>query len=265
MRGVVLKEKKILNEALGDAIIHEKPMITIGVLVRYYFSTFDSYIECKDDIEKSKLVKGKVFETVNQFMKDNHNGYIPSKWKGIIDRTIDSYKDREAKWELVDVDNVVITRSEWEIIIKLEDRVLERLAFIMLVYQKINEVKNPNSNGWINQDIMDIFKEAGVTIKGDKKRLLLNALYKKEYISQSNNCLGTSFKIEYINTDSEDKIIIDNFNNVISYYYEFKDKVKYRVCKECGIRFAWNRDERSRKYCKPCGKKINRRVSCSEM
>ena len=253
MRGVILKESEILKDALGCGIVNKKPVITLGILARYYFNEIIN----NGEIEDVKLVKEEVFKVLYSFMRDNYEDYKPGKWSSVVSKTVDIYKDNVDRWQLIDVNEVYITENEWKSICVLNDSVLERISFIMIVYQKINIIKNPNSNGWINTDIHDIFREAKVTLKGDDKIFKVNDLYNKGYISQSNNCANTALKLEYIDIDSENKIYVDNFNNVISYYYEYRDKKKYRVCKECDIRFEHNPKAKKQKYCKNCAKKVN--------
>ena len=252
MRGVILKESEILKDALGCGIVNKKPVITLGILARYYFNEIINNEEAED----MKLVKVEVFNRLYSFMRGNYEDYKPGKWSSVINKTIDIYKDNVDKWALIDVNKIYITENEWKSICALNNNVLERISFIMLVYQKVNIIKNPNSNGWINTDIHDIFREAKVTLKGDDKIFKVNDLYNKGYISQANNCANTALKLEYIDTNSENKIHIDNFNNVISYYYEYRDKKKYRICKECGIRFEDNKSKSRSKYCRKCAKLV---------
>ena len=39
-----------------------------------------------------------------------------------------------------------------EIILGLKNKVLERLAFTMLCLAKLNNIKNPKNNGWVNAE-----------------------------------------------------------------------------------------------------------------
>ena len=138
----------------------------------------------------------------------------------------------------------------------LNDKHLERVAFILLVYQKINEIKNPKSNGWINQNLSDIFSEANVRLIKEEKVTILHSLFKKEYISQKNSCDATGLLINYRNKNSKDKIIISNFTNVISYYYEYKNNEEWKECSICSKRFKKNNNKQ--KYCYKCAKEINK-------
>lgn len=246
MRGVVLNESEILEKK--EKYINEKPIVTIGIIVR------NSY---EKGMDKEQVVK-----EVHEIMEKCYVGYKPSKWEKIIDSTSKLYEKKLEKHKLIDVDSISITESEWSAILKLNNEVLERLAFIMLVYQKISKIKNPNSDNWINQSIGDIFKEAKVSYKGDKQKMLLNELYKRGYIKQPNICYGTSFQILFVDENSNVKIRANSFENVITYYYENKLNKKYKACEVCGIRFEIsNYRQKKKKYCKKCSKEKNKELA----
>jgi hypothetical protein len=124
----------------------------------------------------------------------------------------------------------------------------------MLVYQKINIIKNPKSNGWINNCISDISREAKIGYTGDELKKLLFKLYEKKYILMKNVCDGNSIKINYINLESEEFVHIDNFENVISYYYEYKNNEVWKECDVCKKRFKIKSNKQ--KYCNKCSKII---------
>lgn len=242
MRGVTLKEGDILNEAL-EGKIDSKPTETLRILIKYYLSKgFD-----KDDI----------FNILDAYMISNFNGYTPSKWhslmKGMIKAT-----SKCNNYELLNIEEVIISEEEWNSILALDNKQLEKIAFILLIYQKINEQRNPESDGWINQNISDIFKEASVShmITGDNTLMMLHELYEVGYISQKKSCDATSLRINY-RAEGKPKIIISNFNNVISYYDEYRNNIKYSECEICSMRIA-QKSKKPKKYCNKCAKNVKK-------
>ena len=241
MRGVILKESEILKSALeGD--VGKKPLETLRIMTKKYLSEGKS--------------KDEIFEELNEYMEDNYIGYKASKWNNLLLQMIKSVS-KYNNYDIIDVDGIVITENEWNSIIALNNKQLEKLAFILLVYQKINIIKNPESNGWINQNYTDIFKEASVGSKlsGNDQRKLLNQLYKLDYISQKHSCDATSLKINYIDIESDIKIVVDNFINVITYYDEYRNGVKYIKCEVCNKRVEQKTN--NQKYCNRCSKSID--------
>ena len=234
MRGVILKETDILKNA-SNGEMEKKPMTTLRVLAKYYFGNGDS--------------KEAIGDKLNKYMKENYKGYTPSKWKDLISQLVKSV-EKYKTYKMVDVDEVNITENEWFNIIALNNKQLEKLAFILLVYCKINKIKNPTCDNKINNTFTDIFKECGFRVT-DETKLLLNSLYKLNYISIGMSCNSTSIKINYIEENEDNiKFTIDNFENVITYYEEHKNGKKYTECECCRKRIISR--TKPKKYCPKC-------------
>ena len=242
MRGVILKETDILKNALNGEM-EKKPMSTLRILAKYYFNNGDT----KEEVE----------DKLNKYMKVNYKSYSPSKWKDLISQLVKSV-EKYKTYKMIDVDEVNITENEWFSITSLNNKQLEKLAFILLVYCKINKIKNPTCDNKINNTFTDILKEASVGSKLDnmQQRLLFNELYKLNYISIGMSCNSTSIKINYIEENEDNiKFTIDNFEIVISYYEEYKNGKKYIECECCKKRVI--QKTHNVKYCPKCAKEMN--------
>ena len=125
MRGVILKETDILRNALNGEM-ESKPMTTLRILAKYYFNNGDK----KEEVE----------DKLNKYMKENYKSYSPSKWKDLISQLVKSV-EKYKTYKMIDVDEVNITENEWFSITSLNDKQVEKLAFILLVYCKINKIK----------------------------------------------------------------------------------------------------------------------------
>lgn len=238
MRGVILKETDILKNALNGEM-EKKPMSTLRILAKYYFNNGDT----KEEVE----------DKLNKYMKVNYKSYSPSKWKDLISQLVKSV-EKYKTYKMIDVDEVNITENEWFSIIALNDKQLEKLAFILLVYCKINKIKNPTCDNKINNTFTDIFEECGFRMTNEIK-LLLNELYKLNYISIGLSCNSTSIKINYIEENENNiKFTIDNFKNVITYYEEYKNGKKYTECECCRKRIISK--TKPKKYCPKCAKEV---------
>ena len=236
MRGVILKETDILKNALNGEI-EKKPMSTLRILAKYYFNNGDT----KEEVE----------DKLNKYMKVNYKSYSPSKWKDLISQLVKSV-EKYKNYKMIDVDEVNITENEWFSIIALNNKQLEKLAFILLVYCKINKIKNPTCDNKINNTLTDIFRECGFRVTNETK-LLLNELYKLNYISIGLSCNSTSIRINYVEENEDNiKFTIDNFENVITYYEEYKNGKKYIECECCKKRVI--QKTHNVKYCPKCKK-----------
>lgn len=251
MRGVILNELDILNNILeNDYMDNKKPLSCLRILCKYYF--------------KKGLNKEEILKKLDKYMSKNYNGYNEDNWygklKGLI-KTVQKYNN----FEIINVNEISITEYEWNKILELNDKQLERVAFILLVYQKINQIKNPNSNGWINQTLTDIFSESIIRANNIEKGRILHKLYSLKYIEQKNTCDATELKLKHTYNSSNVKININNFNNVISYYYEYRNNERWKECNVCGKRFKMNNNDYSSMYCGKCRKIIKNELSKNGM
>lgn len=237
MRGVILDEYKILDDTFNGEIKNTKN--SIQALVKY----------C---IEQS-YDKDETCAFINKTIKKHIKSFDLNKNKDYINELYSSTKKYNSK--LIKVDTVSINVGEWENIISLNSPTLEKIAFIMLVYQKINEQINPSSNGWFNVDGSHMFREINNhKISFDDFVLTANQLVKNEYINQKNSNKSTSIHINF-KSNGEVKFIITNFDKVITYYDEYRNDKKYIECIVCGKRVL-NKGKKPNKYCNKCAKEI---------
>lgn len=241
MRGVIINELEIYNRAIQNNELSDKPLETLRILAKGFF---------KDGMDKDQIL-----DKLHKFMINNYVGYKQTKWQRILEELIKTVSKYES-FELLNIESISITKGEWDNILAINDALLERLAFIMLIYQKVNIIKNPKSNGWINNCISDIFRESKVGYTGDEQKKLLYRLYDSKYILMKNVCDANSIKINYIDIESEEYIHINNFKNVISYYYEYKNEETWKECGCCKKRFK--RITNNQVYCNKCSKEIKK-------
>lgn len=243
MRNIILNEYEILNDALEKGIIRDKDTDTISVLARYYFS--------------KNMNTENVYKLIEDFMENNSPTYdseISSDYiRGFIEHIHNSQR-----YNLINIQAITISETEWERIISLNNKKAEKLAFVMLVYQKITEIRKPKSNGWINVEVSDILLEAG--FKSQKENIKeFNSLYVNNYIGLKTLGLD-SILINFrdIKEQSMPKITITNFEKIITYYDEHRNGNKYKECERCGKRFKLSKNDYSSKYCALCKKDIQK-------
>lgn len=241
MRNIILNEYEILNDALEKRIIRDKDTDTISVLARYYFS--------------KNMNTENVYKLIEDFMENNSPTYdseISSDYiRGFIEHIHNSQR-----YNLINIQAITISETEWERIISLNNKKAEKLAFVMLVYQKITEIRKPKSNGWINVEVSDILLEAG--FKSQKENIKeFNSLYVNNYIGLKTLGLD-SILINFrdIKEQSKPKITITNFEKIITYYDEHRNGNKYKECELCKKRIKVTNNKI--KYCAPCAKKVKR-------
>ena len=87
------------------------------------------------------------------------------------------------KTPIIEIEGIWITKTELKKIAELNNKVLERLAFVMLCYAKLYKARNPLSTGWVySNKYKDIFKQARISCKADYRICMLGELADKDYL-----------------------------------------------------------------------------------
>ena len=249
MLGVIHNEQIVADKVLNDKVLIVSMSSTIDILIKYY------YLKNRD-INKLELL----YTIFNNLKECNIDSFNPNKCEELITTRIDRFYKTVRKFgdeniKLNIVDKVVITKAEVAFINSYEDKKVQNILFIMLVYAKITNKLNNNDSYWINQSLTNITKEAKLT---DKKRKteVFHSLYLDQAISAGNKVGKVSIKVNYAYEDSEEEIVITDFDGCVHYWLRYKGE-KWKRCIECGKWIKQGKKANSLKYCKECAKKIN--------
>lgn len=281
MLGVIISENKLLKNALKGGHITDI-LSTIDVLVRdrYYY-----YEENIEDIRKEYstddeiLITGRIIrlraidEILNILSKctiENDNTFKRNNYKDIVDKRINVfmkgyYKDFKPK--IQDIDEVVIYKKELQHIELINEIRIRRLAFVLLVYAKIFNLKFSSNSGKVPYSKSQIFEEAKLKTNNSERLKVLHELMCRELKINNDtgeiiNFINGSFKSGkgdiYIN-------YVDEIGEVAFTITDFSDKsVVYRYLDYCGDKWSrcvccgkWFKDKsitKPRKYCNKCKK-----------
>lgn len=242
MLGLIVNEKELCEKALLENKIEEKPMKIIRLIIKKYLS---------EGLSKEEI-HIKISDFLEKVYKDKYN---KAYWKKVIDGAIGTVS-KYNNYELINIEKIEIYEEELDIIKSLNDIKLEKLAFILLIYAKINKIINPLSDGRININLNSIFEEA----KTKKEKILLHSLVELKYLLTTTTCDSTTIKINYMKNNGEVGVVVDNLKdrNAITYYLEYKLGYKYKTCevKNCGKRFKMKTNNQI--YCNKCQKDIRK-------
>ena len=252
MLGVIHNEQIVADKVLNDKVLIVSMSSTIDILIKYY------YLKNRD-INKLELL----YTIFNNLKECNIDSFNPNKCEELITTRIDRFYKTVRKFgdeniKLNIVDKVVITKAEVAFINSYEDKKVQNILFIMLVYAKITNKLNNNDSYWINQSLTNITKEAKLT---DKKRKteVFHGLYLDQAISAGNKVGKVSIKVNYAYEDSEEEIVITDFDGCVHYWLQYKGE-KWKRCEECGKWVKQSKNNKN-KYCKECAKNKEREIS----
>lgn len=240
MRGIIISESKeverLLNcESSSDwGIGMGKVVMLIG---KYYYSL--------------GLERQEVYKSINSYLKERMDKYTPKKWSEMINNILDTIEKNEW-YNLIDIDSISITKDEWNTIVGIGNVKLEKIAFVLLCYIKVYRARGSRNDKMTN--ISDLLSESGVAPSNTNKLLLADL--KDLGLLQIGTLRHMFVKPLYVNEESDKYINIDNFDKVVTYYDEYKNRNRYGECKVCGKRFKLKSNNSNQKYCNKCGKDI---------
>lgn len=135
----------------------------------------------------------------------------------------------------------------------------------MLCLAKLNNLKNPDNNGWVNLDAKTIFTLARISGSVKSRYERLGSLYQMSLLELPKRNDNLSCRVTFVNNDSERKLFISDFRELGYEYLRYKGKAFSR-CRECGILFRNNKNM-SKKYCSACSAQkplAEKRIFCAD-
>lgn len=232
---IILNEKEYVENCLRNGLMDSKPFNTLSVLAKYYYHCFG--------YRKKKITS---------LLLDYLSKYYPRykfnelSWQTSVERIA----AKAGSSELFEISGVKVTKPEMEIILGLKNKVLERLAFTMLCLAKLNNIKNPKNNGWVNSDSKEIFGLARISCKADEREIKIGTLWKKGLLEFSKRNDNLNCRVTFIDNDSDEELFIYDFRELGYEYLLYKGENLIR-CADCGILTRGNKAG-TKKYCKDC-------------
>jgi len=256
MNKIVLNEKSFAEECLQSKTTNIDTYSTLVILGKYY-------CHC------CGYVKNDIYTLLIKFLIDSNSlDYARSKqyWEDTCERIANKCD----KYPLYEVGGVWITTKEFKAIKKLENKVLERLAFTLLCLAKYNATRHAGSY-WVNLDFKDIFSLARVTCKKDERAKKIRELLTLGYIGMAKQVDNLSINVLFVDTKttdySEDQgdLFVFDFRE-LGYEYRKYSGENFIRCAECGI-LTRSGERGTRRYCKNCvntTKPENKKIICKD-
>lgn len=248
MLGVIVNEEKIVEKALEGKLLIDNQSKVVYLLIKYFCG------EGKTDMLEIK-------EEIFKIMSKCDSEFTRPKWNEYLEKQIFKYIKNKERYnsndDLIHIENIKITNKELEVIDSLKDKKLQKIAFILLVYVKINQQLHKNDSEWINYALGNIFKESKITGDSKTKMKLLHELSKKELITNNLDNRKCSIRINYIHNESKLVLTIDDLEGVIHYYLNYLGE-HWKKCVNCGKWFKLKNKYSPQKYCNSCSIEIEK-------
>lgn len=219
MGEIVMNERKWVEEKLWSFSLGKDPILTLGRLARYYhFVRKYSYKE--------------IVQALREYLIrcDPHSN--PDDWMDIIQ----SRAKNAGKYKLIDVNSVVVTQKELDLIATADGVRLQKLLFSLLCLAKFGNAVNPNNKNWVNHSCKDIFALANVAVPKNEQPYLINDLYRAGFLRFSHIIDNTNINVKIVDDDVEAESVIEifDFHNLGNQYLRHLGG-PYFECESCGM------------------------------
>ena len=191
--------------------------------------------------------KQKIVNELDSFMNKNYPRYNSVNWTEYIEKCANHAK----KYPLCECTGVWITSNELKTIESIHNKVVERLAFTLLCLAKFKNFRNPENNGWVNNEDSEIYKLACITTTAFDKGIRFCQLKEFGLIKYAKKINNLNVQVLFINDESDKKLFIDDFRK-LGYEWRLYKGENYIRCADCGI--LVRKTSTNRKYCNDCAK-----------
>lgn len=232
---IVLNEIDYAEQCLELGLVDKKPFFTLGILAKYYYHHLN---KTKEETEKL------VIEYADKYC----SGYWQNekRWDEGIKKMVSKIDSKI----LYMVESVPITKSEFEVIHRLNDEQLECLAFTLLCVGKLNMIKHKSNEAWVNSDLREIFTLAHVSCKSRERNSRIRKLLNEELIEMTSKIDDLSMKVLFVDSTSDVLFEVSDFRDL---GYEYLNMLggNFIRCEKCGV-IIKNNAAGTKKYCSSC-------------
>jgi hypothetical protein len=239
----------LIERALYEGYIDKDyPSNSFKALIKYYVL--------------NGLDKDKILIAMDLFMKKNYKEYVYNKWKDRIKNWVN--KEFKNPTGINNVKKVYITNRELNIISSIDDKELEKVAFVYLVHSKIYNQLNEKCDYWVKSKMSDILKDAKVkkarTVR--EQEAMNRQLCDLGLLQFSHKVDLTNNRVNFAHEDDEIVIEITDFREFVLNYLKWKGE-NIKNCESCNvlIKIIGNRT----KFCNECYKIKNQKEASKRM
>ena len=229
------EERDVINAVESNLMDFSNPRKVIWTLAQYYVS-----IHKNDD----KMA----FENIKKYIEEHDNNFYYEQYISDINKCIRKAK----KYELKNIDDIVITKSEMDIINSFDDIKKEKIVFVLIALAKYFNALYGKDSDCLFAKTSDIFKYARVVIPASERDYYLHFAYESGVLLPNFN-IGSNMQLVGVISHKEDDEVMLTLNEYdyqeLAYaYLNYKDG-GYKRCAACNSWFKIKASEPGTKYC----------------
>lgn len=246
---IILNERRHAERALQYGEMDRKPTKTLICIAKF------------------QLAQGKnvneTYESLDNFMTQYYPDYNAVQWDKYLTRIITQSENwiksrkEDNKSTMIEIDKIPITHTELQEIKALKSIRLEKLAFVMLVYSKINNLINESNTYWVNNEMKDVYSDSQMAVSKKDQGLLVYKLIQHGYLKSSMRVDSTNVQVLFACEIDEVSFHLERFDDFVLEYLRWKGE-NVKNCSICGRRMLVKSNRM--KYCKDCKKARLHRV-----
>lgn len=235
---IVLNEYDWAERALKDKALGKKPYETLSRVAKYY--TYKNY------------TRKEVRRLLDEFLLQCEPTASLVTWSN----TLDSAAKYAAKYPLIMIDEVVVTKPEMEKIDALPGKQLRRLAFSLLCIAKYLYAVSESTNYWVGTPDNEIMNMANINTSIKRQSNMFGQLRDAGLIRFSKQIDNLSVQVLFVE-DGEAALRVTDFRNLGYQYMKYHGE-PYFECANCGLTEKIRNPSmgRPQKYCPQCAAEI---------
>ena len=226
------EERDIINAVESNLMDFSNPRKVIWTLAQYYVS-----IHKNDD----KVA----FENIKKYIEKHDSNFYYEQYIADINKCIRKAK----KYELKDIDDIVITKSEMDVIHSFDDIKKEKIVFVLIALAKYFNALYGKDSDCLFAKTSDIFKYARVVIPSSERDYYLHFAYEAGVLLP-NFSIGSNMQLVGVVSHKEDDEAVLALNEYdyqeLAYAYLNYKNGGYKRCAKCG---SWFKVKRGEIYC----------------
>lgn len=244
---IVLNEYDWAERALKDKALGKKPYETLSRVAKYY--TYKNY------------TRKEVRRLLDEFLLQCEPTASLVTWSD----TLDNAAKYAAKYPLIMIEEITITKPEMEKVDALPGKQLRRLAFSLLCIAKYLYAVSPNTSYWVGTPDNEIMKMANINTSIKRQSSMFGQLKDAGMIRFSKQIDNLSVQVLFVE-EGETAVRITDFRNLGYQYMKYHGE-PYFECAHCGLtdKIKSATQRRPQKYCAQCAVEIRTRQNVNSV
>lgn len=216
----------ILNEELyaKNLLLGRNKDVKSAVKKIGYITRYNAQVLNKNDDDN--------YSSTVQWMNKHQDNFDESSYSNVISKAIKGSKKRP----LYKIDNIIITKKEFDTIKSLNNIREEKILFVLLCMAKQQSEVLKFTDGLVRYTITDLCKSARISVPADEREYILHDILVKGLISCPKKNDTKCLRVNFIEENEETELILNEIDcQELAYaYLKWKNGSGFKRCRRCG-------------------------------